>query len=186
MPSIEGASVTNPKLYFAYGSNLDLDDLRLWCKNENQPFPLKIGYDVARARALGVELSFSYRSSSRNGGVLDLKEREGQVVDGMLFEVVEHGWEVLDRKEGAPHCYERVPVNVCCDNDEMATVSTYTVVPSRRDPDGYVRPTKDYMEIVRRGRQSFGLDVRQLELVHKGETPALPANGTKRTRVTDC
>jgi gamma-glutamylcyclotransferase (GGCT)/AIG2-like uncharacterized protein YtfP len=116
-------------------------------------------------------------SKSRKGGVLNLRDRLGQVVDGQLFEVAEGGWDVLDKKEGAPTSYERVPVPVCCDNGEMVTAVTYTVVPNRRHPDGYVKPGPDYVDIVRRGRESFGLDILQLEQAAVGETPELQLDG---------
>ena len=160
----------NP-LYFGYGSNLDSIDLREWCVRERKVFP--VARSVGSGRALDVDLCFDYESMSRGGGVLNLRHRLGQVVDGQLFEVAEGGWNVLDSKEGAPNCYERVPVHVCRDNGELVTAVTYTVVPGRRHPDGYVKPPSDYVDIVRRGRESFGLEVEQLEQAATGERPEL-------------
>ena len=161
-------------LYFGYGSNLDSADLDQRCREEGWIFPL--GRGVSRGRVLDVELCFDYESSSREGGALNLRPRLGQVVDGQLFEVSEGGWDVLDKKEGVPKYYERVPVYVCCDNGEMITAVTYTVVPDRRQ-DGYVQPRSDYVDIVRRGRESFGLDVLQFEQAAVGETPELALDG---------
>ena len=162
-------------LYFGYGSNLDRADLDQWCEKKRLMFPL--GRSVSRGRALDVELCFDYRSSSREGGALNLRTRLGQVVDGQLFEVAEGGWDVLDKKEGAPKYYERVPVHVYCDNGETITAVTYTVVSDRRHSDGYVQPRSDYDDIVRRGRESFGLDVLQFEQAAVGETPELALDG---------
>ena len=167
--------MTKSNFYFAYGSNLDSADLGQRCSKERWMFPL--GRSVSRGRAIDVELCFDYMSKSRKGGVLNLRDRLGQVVDGQLFEVAEGGWDVLDKKEGAPTSYERVPVPVCCDNGEMVTAVTYTVVPNRRHPDGYVKPGPDYVDIVRRGRESFGLDILQLEQAAVGETPELQLDG---------
>ena len=163
-------------LYFCYGSNLNSTDLHQWCDRKQRMFPL--GRHVGSGRALDVELCFDYKSGSRQGGVLDLRDRRGQVVDGQLFEVAEDGWDVLDQKEGvATRCYERVPVHVCCDKGKIVRAVTYRVVPERRHSDGYVEPRSDYVDIVRRGRESCGLDLRQFEQVAAGETPALALDG---------
>ena len=162
-------------LYFGYGSNLDSADLGQWCARKQTVFPL--GRSIGRGRALDVELCFDYKSISREAGALNLRHRVGQVVDGQLFEVAAGGWDVLDKKEGAPNYYERVPVHVCCDNGELVTAATYTVVPDRRHPDGYVTPRSDYVDIVRRGRESFGLDISQCEQAARGETPELALDG---------
>lgn len=166
-------NVNRSPLYFGYGSNLNRDDLDQWCSAKGGMFPFD--RSVRSGRALDVELCFDYKSISREAGALNLRRRLGQVVDGQLFEVAEGGWDVLDKKEGAPNYYERVPVHVCCDNSEMVTAVTYTVVPKRRD--GYVKPRSDYLDIVRRGRESFGLDIRQFEQAAAGETPELALDG---------
>ena len=161
-------------LYFGYGSNLDKADLHQWCARHRSHPKFPLGRSV-RGRALDVELCFDYRSPSREAGALNLRHRLGQVVDGQLFEVVEGGWEVLDKKEGAPNYYERVPVQVCRANGEVVTAVTYTVVPERRE--AYVKPRPDYVDIVRRGRESHKLDVRQFEQAAVGETSELDLDG---------
>src|SRR5271168_2880219 len=98
-----GPRILMAQLYFAYGSNLDNTDWAAWCTRN--------GFDPGCIQAIGpavlpdVELVFDYHSQGRCGGVLNLRPRLGQCVDGMLFEVSDEGNEALDAKEGAPYVY---------------------------------------------------------------------------------
>lgn len=98
----------NRQHYFAYGSNLNTDDLKRWCERRGKPFPL--GRKVAVGHLPDTELVFDYRSVTRGGGALNLRPRKGQLASGVLFEVDARGWDTLDAKEGAPKYHERVDV----------------------------------------------------------------------------
>ena len=93
------------RFYFAYGSNLNAEDWQAWCRRSG------FSPDLLEFRTVAYlpdwELVFDYRSSSRNGGALDLKERIGQLTAGAVFEVAPGGWKALDSKEGAPNYYRQ-------------------------------------------------------------------------------
>ena len=93
-------------VYFAYGSNLDWQNWSEFCARHGaDPHCMK---PIEPAFLPDVELVFNYRSVLREGGALNIRPRKGQVVHGMLFEVTDRGWEVLDRKESvAAGCYAR-------------------------------------------------------------------------------
>ena len=80
------------QLCFIYGSNLNNDDFEQWCVARG--YPSQLLKFVGRASLRDYELAFSYDSSSRGGGVLDIRERRGSVVPGGVFEVDSEGWEV--------------------------------------------------------------------------------------------
>src|SRR5262245_61501962 len=94
------------RLYFAYGSNLWSPDLASWCRSH--------GATTLELRACGRAflpdryLSFPHRSSSRGGGVLDVPERLGCSVLGILFDLPSEGAATLDRKETTGHEYRRI------------------------------------------------------------------------------
>jgi gamma-glutamylcyclotransferase (GGCT)/AIG2-like uncharacterized protein YtfP len=171
-------TMTRP-LYFAYGSNLNRDDWHRWCDRNG------FGRERLRLKTTAVlpdhDLVFSYYSGSRRGGVLDLAPRTGQIVEGAIFEVVGDGWRALDRKEGAPDCYERVD-KVCLDTEgREILVKTYRVRAERRDE--FVRPSPEYVSVVRDGLEHYGLSDAALEAAAEGQrTPwlvdALFAYGT--------
>jgi len=140
-------------LYFAYGSNLDARDRRSWCKKNGVDDFLegsgRVGY------LPDTELVFHYRSSVRAGGALNIRQCRGQLTPGVLFEVDARGWALLDRKERVPHYYRRRPVQVLTDCGEQVAAVTYEVLPEHRE--GFVSPTNDYVDTVRRGLHEFGL-----------------------------
>jgi hypothetical protein len=98
------------QLYFAYGSNLNQQDFDDWCSRRG--FSKGLLRFHSKANLPDFDLAFSYRSATRNGGVLDIKPRTGQLVPGVLFEIDDEGWDALDAKEGAPSVYKRFTVQV--------------------------------------------------------------------------
>jgi gamma-glutamylcyclotransferase (GGCT)/AIG2-like uncharacterized protein YtfP len=145
------------QLYFAYGSNLNTEDWRNWCVNRNKP-PYNPD-DIRRVGAAWLpdfELAFDLHSRTRGGGVLNIRPRVGQRVAGVLFEVLGQGWKALDSKEGAPKVYERFETEVIVPGGERLAAITYRASESKRQ--GFVRPTSEYLEIVRAGLRAHGLD----------------------------
>ena len=97
--------MTQNRLYFGYGSNLDWNDWVQYCeKNNANPNGLK-----EREPAWLVEhhLKFHYYSSGREGGAADVVPvNNAHATPGVLFDVDEEAWAILVRKEGAPNYYE--------------------------------------------------------------------------------
>jgi len=59
--------------YFAYGSNMDKNDLKEWCKNNNKPFP-KWEF-IGMASLENYEITFNYYSYSRGAGAANIIEK---------------------------------------------------------------------------------------------------------------
>ena len=155
------------QLYFAYGSNLNTDDFEQWCVDRG--YPTQLLKSVGNASLRDYELAFRYDSASRGGGVLDIRERRGSIVPGVIFEVAEEGWDALDRKEGAPHCYQREEVVVFDESGEMHRATTYRVVDSRAEY--YVEPAPGYVEAVQQGLQAWKIDDAYLLAAASNESP---------------
>ena len=147
------------ELYFAYGSNLNFADLQRWCIDHDVP-PLEL-QKVGMAELPDHRLAFSVFSQSRNGGVLDIRESIGRCVEGVLFEVSAEQLAILDRKEGAPSVYQRQTVIVIDSNGKLVRAVTYRVVPDNAEP--YVRPSEEYLEVVKAGYRSFGISTSGLK-----------------------
>jgi gamma-glutamylcyclotransferase (GGCT)/AIG2-like uncharacterized protein YtfP len=158
------------QLCFIYGSNLNNDDFEQWCVARG--YPSQLLKFVGRASLRDYELAFSYDSSSRGGGVLDIRERRGSVVPGAVFEVDSEGWEALDRKEGAPRCYHREDVVVFDEFGEMHRATTYRVSADRAE--AYVVPAPGYVEIVQQGLQAWKIDDAHLLAAAKDESLPCP------------
>lgn len=157
-------------LHFAYGSNLNEDDLSTWCRDMGCPYPFS--ETVTRAFLPDHEYIFNYTSERRGGGVLNLRERTGQAVHGIVFKVADapaDGCAVLDRKEGAPHGYRRVDATVFDEYGEPIRVQTYRV-PEQRADKTPVPASERYLEVVRQGLRSHGLlGEPQLDAAARGE-----------------
>lgn len=141
-------------LYFAYGSNLNRDD---WCGEGRSN-------EMLRFRSIGYlpdhDLRFSHRSVRRQCGVLDIVPRIGQIVPGVIFEVIDDGWQTLDVKEGVRNgAYERIDTCAIDDRGQEVTVQTYRVA----NPGDFVKPSSNYVEIVRDGLESYELPTNALD-----------------------
>ncbi|MBX3273365.1 MAG: gamma-glutamylcyclotransferase [Sandaracinaceae bacterium] len=148
--------------YFAYGSNLHLDDLSRFCRER--------GYDAGAIRPLGPawlpdhEPVYHYRSIARRGGALSVREAFGRATPGLLFEVDGAGWRALDAKEGAR--YARVERVVLFDGSEQRA-ATYVVREAHREA-AHVAPREDYAALVEAGLAAHGLPTAQARDAARG------------------
>ena len=150
------------KLHFGYGSNLNEQDWHRWCGKNN--FDTGLLKPVCKATVRNMTLAFTVYSGGRKGGVLDLLPCEGSTVEGVLFEVMDGGWEALNEKEGAPNFYHQVEVEATTANGDTVQAITYVVCENRRAPTGYVKPSEeDYLKVVRAGYEVHGIDTQALE-----------------------
>ncbi len=120
------------QFYFAYGSNLNLKDWDRWCRGHGFATELLTPHSVAYLPDF--ELVFNHRSKSRQGGVLNIRKRRGQLVAGVIFEVHGDGWDALDKKEGctygqASRRYNRLDWTAIDPSGAEIPVSTYWVPP---------------------------------------------------------
>lgn len=153
--------------YFAYGSNLNLDDLSSWClRRFGQDHTLKF---AGEACLPDYELAFTRMSVNRGAGVLDIRECPGSFVQGVLFQVTASDRRYLDRKEGAAgasargssprsQAYRRTNLLAFDDMNRPIDIFTYEVV----DKEAFVAPSIEYLEVVSNGYQRFGLSTQPL------------------------
>jgi len=91
------------KFYFAYGSNMNLEQMKCRCPD---------------SKLLGVAILKGYRfvydgySSYRKGAVANIVESPDEVVYGALYEISDSDEENLDRYEGYPTYYQKKMVKV--------------------------------------------------------------------------
>lgn len=90
---------------FAYGSNMDLDDVERWCRERGHE-PIRI-LDAQVAELPGFALAWNYYSDARQGAAANVEEKAGRSLPGLVLQVSATGLGVLDRKEGHPRRYRR-------------------------------------------------------------------------------
>ena len=160
---------------FAYGSNLNLKDLELWCQRLGRPPALMVKPGVP-AYLPDHEAVFDYLSPSRKGGVLDLRPSVGKIVPGALFEATEEDLRTLDLKEGVPLIYRQVEKRVLLANGREVMARAYEVAPEYRQP-GLVAPAEAYVRIMAEGLAAFGHDDRTLQAAARGDEVPFLATG---------
>lgn len=131
-------------LYFAYGSNLDIEQMRQRCPSSRV---------VGIGRLPAHRLAFSRYSDSRGCGVADIVPDEGQEVWGLLYEISDEDLKgSLDRYEGFPHCYTRLLLQVETLSVGDPDAWVYSVV----EKDDHVEPDSYYLDIICSAAASLG------------------------------
>lgn len=153
-------------LYFGYGSNLDARDWNAFC--ERWGFVGAELVPVSTALMLDCELAFDRYAASRRGGALNLRDRPGQAVEGVVFRANRAALYALDRKEGAPAHYQRLDRHVVLPDGHVLPVMTYAG-PSQ----GHHTPHADYVGVVRRGQAAHGIAHDMMEAVARDAAPPL-------------
>jgi len=141
--------------YFAYGSNLNLEDLAKWCRKKGVPL---IRFESSqRALLSGFKLVFDYYSMRRMGGVADIERSKDDAVEGVLYGTDETVMKILDCKEDASRAYERIKVQVqLSDGTVLNDVTTY-IVRKGKKTGIFIPPKKEYLGIIVEGARKHGL-----------------------------
>ena len=149
----------NAAKYFAYGSNLDLSQMKRRCPEYRL---------ISKGSLSGYRLTFNRFSSGWGGGVADVIQDQDSKVWGLVFEISDSDLERLDRYEGyhkdQTSMYERWKAVIDTPNGQISDVWVYTVVEKQK----FVQPTLEYLQIIKDAavRWNFPKDYQQtLELV---------------------
>lgn len=90
---------------FAYGSNMNVEDLLGWFRDR--------GYleaeiqEVQPAALIGYRLAWNYYSKGRCGGAANIEPAAGQELPGLALKINDAALRAIDRKEGHPTFYTR-------------------------------------------------------------------------------
>ena len=143
-------------LYFAYGSNLSLDQMKRRCPGSEM---VDVGYIEDH------ELGFTAFASRWNGGVADIIERKGSVVWGLVYSITIEDLSHLDYFEGHPTFYNRKKVKVHGREGMHEDVWTYYVI----DKKDFIPPTMVYFELIYEAGKLFDFPVDYLRLLEQLE-----------------
>ena len=127
-------------LYFAYGSNLNLFQMKRRCKDS---------VFIKKYELKGYRLNF--RSKYR---AADIEKSKNSIVPGALFEISKSDEKKLDVYEDFPILYKKYYFL-----HEGKKVMTYTM--TKKTPFRF--PTERYLNVVKRGYKDCKLDLKFLE-----------------------
>ena len=129
---------------------MDLDDLRAWFAREGLPPP-----QIARS-VVGVledhQLVFNYYSRARRAGAANVEPARGREVYGLILWVDAPTLAALDRKEGAPHRYQRRRMTTTSACGSSVPSWLYSVTPAHRSND-FVPPSPQYLGLLTRAAE---------------------------------
>lgn len=134
------------RLYLAYGSNLNVRQMRYRCPGA------KI---IGTAAIRNYELLFK---GSRSGSYLTIEKKRGGKVPVAVWEVSTQNELALDRYEGFPTFYykKEMEINVKLFDDTIEKRAAFVYIMHENRPLGM--PSEIYMDTCREGYEEFGFD----------------------------
>jgi gamma-glutamylcyclotransferase (GGCT)/AIG2-like uncharacterized protein YtfP len=136
--------------YFAYGSNMSVARMI-----KRGVTPLSRSHGILNDYVL----KFNKKSSKGDWSFANIEESEGDVVEGIIFEISESHLEKLDKFEGAPLHYRREKINVISESKKIECI-TYIA------QEDYIleglNPTNDYMKFLIEGSLLLSPDYQKM------------------------
>lgn len=123
-------------IYFAYGSNMDLDQMRSRC-----PGTKVIGV----GQLPHYKIAFTRWSRSWKSGTADILPERGEIVYGALYDLSQDDLKKMDKFADYPNSYIRQDVVVSCEGEQLPAL-TYV---ARRS--GVFFPSQSYIGKMVRG-----------------------------------
>lgn len=162
------AITMNESLYFAYGSNMNLDQMAHRCP---------------RASVLGVYRVDDYRLAfcgNQGAGVATILPEPGSQVTGVLWRITDDCLRSLDRYEGYPLLYGKEEIRVYGPGRVPQTVMVYTMnEPYRSCP---APPSRGYLMGILEGCRQNGISTKRIHDAVRETTEAVrEATPTQQT-----
>ncbi len=142
-------------IYFAYGSNMDLDQMKARCPG---------------AKVIGVgelkhyNISFTRWSRAWNSGTADILPERGGKIYGALYDLSLEDLKKMDKFADYPNSYIRQDVMVCCQEEHLPAM-TYI---ARRS--GVFLPSRSYLGKMVRGAMSHEIPEEYINLLKSIKT----------------
>lgn len=133
------------RLYFAYGSNINLDQMAYRCPDAEVVGPVTLENH---------ELLF------RRGGFATIAPKEGETVTGLLWSITPECEQSLDRYEGYPRFYDKRPVTVRDSQGQELSVMAYIMDERFREP---MLPACSYYHGILEGYRQNGMPTEPLK-----------------------
>ena len=137
------------RLYFAYGSNINLDQMERRCPNAQVVGPVVLE-----------NYKLLFRSNTRNAGVATIRPNKGRKVHGLLWKITPECEKSLDIYEGYPRLYEKEDMTVRDSSGQEFTVMAYVMTDMCKEP---AIPSDHYYRGIETGYRQNGLPVPTLK-----------------------
>ena len=137
-------------LYFAYGSNINLNQMAVRCPDAKVVEPAVLeNYELL------------FRGNGSSFGVATIAPKEGSQVQGLLWKITPYCEMSLDIYEGYPRLYEKQAITLCTKSGKQVQAMVYVMTHEwRRIP---TTPVPSYYTGILEGFQQNGLPEQALE-----------------------
>lgn len=142
------------KYYFAYGSNLDQNQMTKRCPESKL-------IDVAFLE--DYRLDFTIYSEDRNSGCADIVKEKGKRVWGLVYSVSKNDLEKLDKYEGCPTNYHRIDIIVSYNSGKSVYAYAYEVT----NKQSFIKPSSEYLGIIKTAAEKFNFPKDYRKLLNK-------------------
>lgn len=133
------------KHYFAYGSNMNLNQMAFRCPDAEVVEPVRLeGYCLA------------FRMSGGGNGVATILPKEGSSLEGVLWRISKRDEQRLDRYEGFPYLYGKEAVTVITLDGVRREIMAYTMNSPFKDVPAL--PSSSYLEVILCGCRQNGIN----------------------------
>jgi gamma-glutamylcyclotransferase len=151
-------------LYFAYGSNMNWNQIKERCQSA--------GF-VCIARMPGFRFDFTRKSNDRGCGVMDIVKDENGHVWGVVFQIDEYDLGQLNKSEGyqpgrTKNAYQRLEKIVYQNGEDEKPITVFTYEVAKKAPDT-IPPNKKYMGLILEGARNWNLPEDYIEKLSKVE-----------------
>lgn len=148
-PSLhERVNELKTKIYAAYGSNMNLEQMAIRCPN---------------AKVIGTGILKNYKLTFRGlgrGGVANIEYSKGSRVPIVLWEITSECEVALDHYEGYPSLYTKRIVEITCKDKSRIKAMVYVM--AKRYENYPSEPSETYFKVIRDGYKANGLSIKKL------------------------
>lgn len=138
------------KLYVAYGSNMNLEQMSHRCPK-------------AKVVGTGILKDYKLTFRGRYKGVANIEPSNENSVPIVLWEITEECETALDLYEGYPNLYIKKEVEVTI-GDESKTAMVYVM--AKEYTDMVAAPTEYYFNVIASGYSDNGIDLKPLQTAY--------------------
>ncbi|MEM4332153.1 MAG: gamma-glutamylcyclotransferase family protein [Candidatus Micrarchaeia archaeon] len=131
------------KFYFAYGSNMNLGQMRKRCHGATF---------ITKAKLFGYKFVYDGNSITSRGAVANIVESTGDIVEGAIFEIDDKCEKALDWYEGFPTAYQKKNIECIGDDGNIYHAFAYLRAPLKIG-----KPSENYKNVVLEGARDVGL-----------------------------
>jgi len=105
-------------------------------------------YGEHKSSIVDYDICFSTRTDDWKKAMVDLKERKGNRLEGVVYEIDSEALKIFDDSEKLPEGeHERIQVTAETQKGKLEHVYTY-ICPHK---EGYFRPSKEYVDLIVEG-----------------------------------